>query len=227
VFGTHCHQSDLDIGFGRIVPHGLAHGCLCLGLLQNKPATKAGTTRSHREEGHRDHENRGQRPGRQNHPEDHHHERGGRQPSQPAEQTTWRCSFPRWQPTRHYSSPRAAHGTCPIIACGSEFPLPPPAGPPGPDPPPASASRLAHPSARSLPRSICWPERTLKPWFAFASRSGHPCPPDEPRVERPRSLGVQRERQGAPIVRSHCSRTEERTALYCDEPKSAEHVRVE
>lgn len=47
----------------------------------------------------------------------------------------------------------------PIIACGSEFPLPPPAGPPGPDPPPASASRLAHPPARSLPRSICWPER--------------------------------------------------------------------
>jgi hypothetical protein len=68
---------------------------------------------------------------------------------------------------------------------------------------------------------------TLKPWFAFASRSGHPCPPDEARVERPRSLGAQRERQGAPIVRSHCSRTEERTALYCDEPKSAEHVRVE
>jgi len=89
----------------------------------------------------RDHENRGQRPGRQNHPEDHHHECGGRQPSQPAEQTAWRCSFPRWQPTRHHSSPRAAHGTCPIIACGSEFPLPPPAGPPGPDPPPASASK--------------------------------------------------------------------------------------
>ena len=44
VFGTHCHQSGLDIGFGRIVPHGLAQGCLCLGLLRNKPATKAGTT---------------------------------------------------------------------------------------------------------------------------------------------------------------------------------------
>jgi hypothetical protein len=45
VFGTHCHQSGLDIGFGRIVPHGLAQGCLCLGLLRNKPATKAGTTK--------------------------------------------------------------------------------------------------------------------------------------------------------------------------------------
>jgi hypothetical protein len=30
VFGKHCHQSGLDIGFGRIVPHGLAQGCLCL-----------------------------------------------------------------------------------------------------------------------------------------------------------------------------------------------------
>jgi len=195
----------------------------------SRPCARLPLPRSATEQaGHegRDHENRGQRPGRQNHPEDHHHESGGRQPSQPAEQTAWRCSFPRWQPTRHHSSPRAAHGTCPIIACGSEFPLPPPAGPPGPDPPPASASRLAHPSTE-LAKINMLARTTLKPWFAFASRSGHPCPPDEATVERPRSLGAQRERQGAPIVRSHCSRTEERTALYCDEPKSAEHVRVE
>ena len=135
----------------------------------------------------RDHENRGQRPGRQNHPEDHHHECGGRQPSQPAEQTAWRCSFSA-------TSQRQQAGTSPSTEL-------------------AEINMLAR--------------TTLKPWFAFASRSGHPCPPDEATVERPRSLGAQRERQGAPIVRSHCSRTEERTALYCDEPKSAEHVRVE
>lgn len=88
-------------------------------LLRNKPATQAGTTRhaARRDSGTTRTEDNS--PGRQNHPEDHHHERGGRQPSQPAEQTAWRCSFPRWQPTRHHSSPRAAHGTCPIIACGS------------------------------------------------------------------------------------------------------------
>ena len=114
----------------------------------------------------------------------------------------------------------------PIIACGSEFPLPPPAGPPGPDPPPASASRLAHPSARSLPRSICWPERPR----SHGLPSLHA--PDILALLMRQGLSgleawAQRERRGAPIVRSHCSRTEERTALYCDEPKSAEHVRVE
>jgi hypothetical protein len=145
VFGTHCHQSGLDIGFGRIVPHGLAQGCLCLGLLRNKPATKAGTTRGHREE-----DTGTTRTGD--------NARGAK--------TTQKTTTTSAAGASHHSQPSRQHGVVlfrdgsprgsirhhellterPIIACGSEFPLPPPAGPPGPDPPPASASGLAHPS---------------------------------------------------------------------------------
>ena len=215
VFGTHCHQSDLDIGFGRIVPHGLAQGCLCLGLLQNKPATKAGTTRTGD------------------------NARGAK--------TTQKTTTTRAAGASHHSQPSRQHGVV-LFRDGSprgiirhrelltERVLSSPAGRNFPSrrqqarrglirhqPAPA---RLAHPSTE-LAKINMLARTILKPWFAFASRSGHPCPPDEATVERPRSLGAQRERQGAPIVRSHCSRTEERTALYCDEPKSAEHVRVE
>jgi len=164
VFGTHCHQSDLDIGFGRIVPHGLAQGCLCLGLLQNKPATKAGTTRTGD------------------------NARGAK--------TTQKTTTTRAAGASHHSQPSRQHGvvlfrdgsprgiirhhellTERVLSspAGRESPLPPPAGPPGPDPPPASASRLAHPSTE-LAKINMLARTTLKPWFAFASRSGHPCP---------------------------------------------------
>jgi len=124
VFGTHCHQSDLDIGFGRIVPHGLAQGCLCLGLLQNKPATKAGTTRTGD------------------------NARGAK--------TTQKTTTTSAAGASHHSQPSRQHGVVLF-------------------PPPASASRLAHPSTE-LAKINMLARTTLKPWFAFASRSGHPCP---------------------------------------------------
>lgn len=90
---------------------------------------------------------------------------------------------------------------------GRESPLPPPAGPPGPDPPPASASKAGTSQHRACqdqyagqndPEAMVCLRFTLRTSLPLLMRA---------RVEQPRSLGAQRERQGAPIVRSHCSRT--------------------
>jgi hypothetical protein len=176
-------------------------------LLRNKPATQAGTTKhaARRDSGTTRTEDNS--PGHQNHPEDHHHERGGRQPSQPAEQTDGVVLFGDGSPRgiiRHHELLTERVLSSPA---GRESPLPPPAGPPGPDPPPASASKAGTSQHRACqdqyagqndPEAMVCLRFTLRTSLPLLMRAT---------VEQPRSLGAQRERQGAPIVRSHCSRT--------------------